>query len=145
MDELIKVLQASFAPCVLISGLGLLLLTLANRLARPIDRIRLLCRELERASSQERGALEEQILTLYRRSRFLQFSMALVTASIFLVSAIILALFSAYIFDVNLALLVKLLFAVSLFCLMVALFLFLLDLRFVLNSIRLEIDRAFRK
>jgi len=142
---LIKVLQASFAPCVLISGLGLLLLTLANRLARPIDRIRILCREAERASHEEAPVLKEQILTLYRRSRLLQFSMALVTASMFFVSAIILILFSAYTFNVDLALWVKLFFVASLFCFMVALLLLLLDLRIVLNSIRIEISHSLEE
>ena len=141
MDDLIKVLQASFAPCVLISGLGLLLLTIANRLARPVDRIRLLCREMERASEQEKPALREQIRILYKRSRLLQASIALITASIFFVSALVFLLFSAYIFNVHLEFLVKLFFMVSLICLMAALLFFLQDIRWVLNSIKVEIRR----
>ena len=145
MDDLIKVLQASFAPCVLISGLGLLLLTLANRLGRPLDRIRILCRELEHAPREEKKALQEQIQILYKRSRFLQFSLALVTLSMFFVSTIILTLFGAFTLHVDLVLLIKLFFAMSILCLMASLFFFFLDIQFVLNSIRLQITRSFER
>ncbi len=38
--DFVQVLQASIAPCVMISGVGLLLLSFSNRLSRPLDRVR---------------------------------------------------------------------------------------------------------
>ena len=142
MDDLIRVLQASFAPCVLISGLGLLLLTLTNRIAKPIERIRLLCRELERAQEKETPALREQVRILYRRARLLQASIALLVASIFFVSVLMFMLFSAFVFHVPVEFLVKLLFMASLVCLMTALLFFMMDVRMALNSIKVEINRS---
>ena len=40
--DLVRVIQAATAPVVLISAVGLLLLVLSNRLARIVDRTRLL-------------------------------------------------------------------------------------------------------
>ena len=141
MENLISVLQASFAPCVLISGLGLLLLTMSNRLARPIDRIRLLCHDLKGSSGKEKMVLREQIEILYKRCRLLQISIALVTASVFFTSVIVLVLFSAYIFNIHPELLVKFFFIVSLISLIASLLFFMLDIRLVLNSLKIEIRR----
>jgi hypothetical protein len=46
LTELIPVLQMAIGPVILISGVGLLLLSMTNRLGRVIDRARLLYREL---------------------------------------------------------------------------------------------------
>ncbi len=142
MDDLIKILQASFAPCVLISGLGLLLLTTTNRLGRSIDRIRLLCQDLKRSSGEDKQVLQEQVAVLYKRCRFLQFSIALLTMSIFFASVIIFALFSAYILGVRPELPVKFSFMASLVSLIIALFLFMLDIRLTLHSVKMEIKRV---
>ena len=59
LKELIPVLQVAIGPVILISGVGLLLLTLTNRYGRTIDRARQLMRELrelrERTGSGWRG------------------------------------------------------------------------------------------
>ena len=141
IDNLIKVLQASIAPCVLVSGLALLLLSMTNRLARPIDRIRLLSGELKRASKEDGLSLREQIKILYKRCRLLQTSITFTTVSILFVSLIILMLFSTYIFNIHLELLVEIFFMGSLICLIVAVIYFIWDIRFSLHSVKIEIDK----
>jgi len=141
VDDLIKVLQASFAPCVLISGLGLVLLTMTNRLARPIDRIRLLCQDLKGSSGEDKKMLQEQVAIFYKRCRILQTAIALITASIFFASVIVLVLFSAYILHINPEVLVKLFFIASLISLIASLLFFMLDIRLTLNSIKIEVRR----
>jgi hypothetical protein len=39
LDSMSTILQAAIAPTVLISGIGLLLLSMTNRYARPLDRL----------------------------------------------------------------------------------------------------------
>ena len=102
IENLIGILQASIAPCVLISGLALLLLSMVNRLSRPIDRIRLLCGEVKRSLAEDLPLLREQITILYKRCQLLQSAITLTTLSIFLVSVIILILFLTYIFNIHL-------------------------------------------
>ncbi|MGA2605707.1 MAG: DUF2721 domain-containing protein, partial [Verrucomicrobiia bacterium] len=59
--ELIPVLQTAVGPTILISGVGLLLLTMTNRLARTIDRARATARELADASEEDRRKGREQL------------------------------------------------------------------------------------
>ena len=42
LEKIIPMLQVAIGPVILISGIGLLLLTMTNRLGRAIDRARLL-------------------------------------------------------------------------------------------------------
>ncbi|MFH1857550.1 MAG: DUF2721 domain-containing protein [Candidatus Omnitrophota bacterium] len=141
MENVVGVLQASFAPCVLVSGLGLLLLTMSNRLSRPIDRIRQLCRELETTSDKEIPSLQEQIRILYKQCRLLRASIAFITISIFFAATIIFLLFFSYRFGIHLEFLVEAAFAASLISLIASLVFFLLDIRLSLNSVKMEIER----
>jgi len=55
VEELIPVLQTAIGPVILISGIGLLLLTMTNRLGRVIDRARGLSAELLTADDAARA------------------------------------------------------------------------------------------
>jgi hypothetical protein len=46
LTDLITTLQLSIGPVILISGVGLILLSMTNRLARVIDRSRLLSQDI---------------------------------------------------------------------------------------------------
>ena len=52
-ENLVQILQASIAPCIFISGLGLALLSMTNRLGRSTDRIRAFTAELKTAPAKE--------------------------------------------------------------------------------------------
>ena len=52
--ELIMILQASLTPVILISGVGLVQLSMVHRFARPVDRIRYLAQEIKTASPQDK-------------------------------------------------------------------------------------------
>lgn len=102
ITDLILILQTSMAPCVLISGVGLLLLSMTNRIGRPIDRIRALTHELRQAEGDQRRILLEEIDILYRRAKLLRIAVTFSILSIFLVSTIILALFVTATFGTSL-------------------------------------------
>ncbi|MGD0613860.1 MAG: DUF2721 domain-containing protein, partial [Verrucomicrobiota bacterium] len=82
LSELIPVLQVAVAPVILISGVGLLLLSLTNRFGRAVDRSRQLIREMREAGDDHRGRLAEQVTILYRRARLIQLSIILGTVSV---------------------------------------------------------------
>ena len=46
IPAVVQILTASIAPVIVISGVGLLLLSITNRYGRAIDRARLLMRDL---------------------------------------------------------------------------------------------------
>src|ERR1017187_8388948 len=66
VSELIPVLQVAIGPVILISGVGLLLLTLTNRYGRTIDRSRQLVREQRECTEADRHRLDGQVEILYR-------------------------------------------------------------------------------
>ena len=142
INNLTMILQASIAPCVLISGLGLLVLSMTNRLARPIERIRLLCHELRRANDNEKVFLREQINILYKRCHILQRALALTTASIFFLSIIILTLFTMHVFTLNFTFVVEWFFAISLICLISSVLFFMQDIRMSLHSVKIEMENS---
>lgn len=141
IDNLIKILQASIAPCVLISGIGLLLLSMTNRLARPIDRIHVLINKLGSVPSGTVPLLHAQIRILYKRCRLLQLAIALMTISIFLTSVIILMLFSTYVFRFSLEPLIKFLFSGALISIILSLLLFFYDICLSLSSLKMEVGQ----
>jgi hypothetical protein len=139
--ELIVVLQTSLAPCVFISGVGLLVLSMTNRLGRPLDRIRALTMELRASEGEQKRILLKEIDILYERAKLLRLAVSLAVTSIFFVATIILLLFVTATFAMGLESIIEVLFSASLICLVLSLVLFLWDIQLGLNSIRVEIDR----
>ena len=143
IEALIKILQASIAPVVLISGVGLLLLTMTNRLGRTIDRIRSLCDQFEEIPGRNSAVIKKQIDILYQRCRYLRSSIVLAIACIMCVSTIVIVLFSMHIFQINLISLVEFLFEVGLLALILSLVTFLMEVWAALASVKLEINSTF--
>lgn len=144
IDSLIKVLQASIAPVVLISGVGLILLTMTNRLGRSIDRARHLCAAYDTAPSAAIPFLKQQIDILFARCQMLRIAIALASVCVGCVSTIVLALFSIYVFGLDLTGFVECLFAGGMIALIGSMFYFLKDIRFALSSLKIEIDHTYR-
>src|SRR5512147_29950 len=93
IGDLLPILQVAIGPVILISGVGLLLLTLSNRFGRAVDRSRLLAREMRDARGEERQRLSRQVEILYRRARLIRLSITLVVVSVLLSALLIIALF----------------------------------------------------
>lgn len=144
-ESLVQSLQASIAPCVLISGLGLLLLSMSNRLGRTIDRMRVFHSALKDASSEEILSIHRQEEILYRRSRLLQTAIGFVLASIFFVSLIMLMLFSTLALNIKFISAIKLFFTVSLLSLIASLIFFFWDICLSLASIRIDMEKGCPK
>jgi hypothetical protein len=144
-SSLIIILQTSMAPCVLISGVGLLLLSMTNRLGRPLDRIRLLTIELRQVPEDQRKIIREEMDVLLGRAKQLQTAIVFATISIIFVAIMIIALFVAATYSFALENLIQILFSASLICLVISLLLFLNDIRQSLNSIKIELERWTEK
>ena len=61
LEQIIPELRDAIGPVILISGVGLLLLTMTNRLGRAIDRARQLKRELPERTGHEREQTLAQV------------------------------------------------------------------------------------
>ena len=140
LTTLIQTLQASIAPCVLISGFGFLLLTMSNRLGRSIDRVRELDDSLEYEKESRQARIKEQIKILFQRCEILQLAITLVICCVLCVSLIVLLLFLSLKFHLPLSNVIEIFFTLNLILLMFALALFLLDIRKGLHSVRIELN-----
>jgi uncharacterized membrane-anchored protein len=116
-------------------------LSMTNRLGRPLDRIRAITSSLEQAEAEQKRVLLEEIDILYRRAKLLQIAVTFAVLSIFFVGTIILFLFVTATFGASLEVVIEVLFSASLISLVVSLVLFLWDIQLGLNSIKIEIDR----
>jgi glucan phosphoethanolaminetransferase (alkaline phosphatase superfamily) len=123
----------------LISGIGLLLLTMTNRLGRTIDRARQLCRELPASSGENRAQTLTQITIIYRRAQVIRLSIGLAGFSVLLVSALIIILFLGALLDWQAGVFIVLIFIVSMVSLFASLVAFLYDINLALHALRLEL------
>lgn len=141
--QLIPILQLAVGPVILISGVGLLLLSFTNRLGRLIDRARLLHREwLASPAPERKELLEEQIGLIDRRAGILQLSIGLAATTLLLVSVLILVLFVAALCQWELGVVIIALFALALVALIGAIIGFLREIMLSLEAVRLETRRG---
>jgi hypothetical protein len=130
-------MQACVSPMLLISGVGLILLTAGNRLSHTIERTRHLAAGMDVAA--DKAGRREQIRILFWRARVLQCAIACVVCSILSSSLIVFSLFWAHFRGVPLQPLATGLFALSLLFLIAAVSLLLVDVSRALAALRLEL------
>src|SRR5215470_14018500 len=104
LRELIPVLQVAIGPVILISGIGLLLLTLTNRFGRAVDRSRQLVREMRELDQADRQRLQGQVQILYRRAGLIRLSIILAAVSVLVASVLIITLFLSALFRLEVGL-----------------------------------------
>ncbi len=132
-----QVIQLAVAPVFLLSGIGIILTVLTNRLARVIDRARRL-EETARSSSGE--PLEEQrgeIMVMASRARLMNRAITLSTGSALLVALVVVLLFLSALLDFNATLPVAGLFILAMLCLIGALLLFLREVFLAIRALKI--------
>ena len=139
VEQLIPVLQTAIGPTILISGVGLLLLTMTNRLARVIDRARITARELPLTRDSDRVKSVEQIRILWRRSRLIRHAIALAAASALFAAILIIVVFVTALLQMETAWLICTLFIICLACLIASLIVFIHDINRGLMALKLEL------
>jgi hypothetical protein len=139
MQQLIPVLQVAIGPVILISGVGLLLLTLTNRFGRAVDRSRQLGRELRLAADADRPGLAGQVEILYRRARFIRLAIIMAALSVLLAALLIIVLFITALWRLEVGLVITLVFICCLGSLIVSLVAFIRDIQLSLHALRLEL------
>ena len=138
LHELIPVLQTAVAPVILISGIGLLLLSLTNRFGRAVDRSRQLIREMRGSPGEERARLAAQVEVLFRRARLIQLSITLSTISVLWAAVLIITLFLTALLNLELSALISFLFICCMGSLIAALLIFIREIHLSLQALKLE-------
>jgi hypothetical protein len=140
LEQLIPELRDAIGPVILISGVGLLLLTMTNRLGRAIDRARLLKRELPERTGREREQILAQVAIIYRRAQMIRWSILLAAISVLLAAALIITLFVTALLQWEQATLASLIFIGSMVSLFGSMIAFIWDINLSLHALKLELE-----
>jgi hypothetical protein len=138
ITELIPVLQIAVGPVILISGVGLLLLSMTNRLGRVIDRARILPRELRTEGHVDHERIQAQLQILHRRAILMRRAIILSSLSALLAAFLIITLFLTALLHMDAAWLILLLFTGCLAALIVSLIVSIIDINQSLHALNLE-------
>ena len=141
-EQLIPELRDAIGPVILISGVGLLLLTMTNRLGRAIDRARQLKRELPERAGREREQVLAQVAIIYRRARLIRLSILLAAISVLLAAALIITLFVAAMAQWQQGLLAGIIFIGSMVSLFGSMIAFIWDINLSLHALKLELGTS---
>jgi Na+/melibiose symporter-like transporter len=144
--SVVQILTASIAPVIVISGVGLLLLSITNRYGRAIDRARLLARDLSESDSESarRRQLSEQLRLTNERAHVLRSSMLYASTSIFFVSLTVLSLFAEQLLQLQRDFIALPFFALCLISLVVSMYYSIRDITVSLAALELEVSDRMR-
>jgi Protein of unknown function (DUF2721) len=145
VDEIAHLIQLSIAPVFLLTGVGTLLNVLSGRLARIIDRARVLEQRLETPEPLRFDAIVNELKILERRGRLMYHAIKLSTSSALLVCFVIAALFASSMVHYSIRLLVIGLFIAAMVASIVSLTLFLREVYFAIETFEIAMPAATRQ
>ena len=145
-QDIVHLIQSAVAPVFLLSGVGVTLGVLTNRLARIVDRARLLEDRLGNPvsfadnlpqSSARGDALANSLQVLARRAHYINVAITLCAISALLVSLVVILLFANAFLLVNLQIAIAVMLVASMSVLTGAFIAFLIEVRLATASLRI--------
>jgi hypothetical protein len=138
----LPIIQAAITPVILISGTGMLMLTLTNRMGRAVDRTRALAGQLRERRGQDNRHLEAQLNVLYDRTRLIRWAVVFAVTSMLIECLLILAIFATTLLGADGAWTMIALFIASISLLIGSLVCFLRDIYLSLEALDNEVQWA---
>ncbi len=126
-------------PGILISGVGLLLLSITNRLGRTIDRARDLSEKIKEGKRPADPETKEQLRVLVKRSGLLRTSVFFASISILLSSLMMVGLFLMVFIGWTLQTPILVLFFIDVASLAMSVLFFMMDVSIALHAMKLEV------
>ena len=139
LEQLIPVLQLAIGPVILMSAIGLLMLSMTNRYGRTIDRARDLSRQRRENAPNAVGRIEEQLVIIVRRAIILRRAIALAALSALLAAVLIILLFVTVLVNIDVAWALAIIFSASLACVIASLVYLIFDINQSLAALKMEI------
>jgi CBS domain containing-hemolysin-like protein len=134
--DVAHVIQSALAPVFLISGVGVMLGVLINRLGRIVDRARTWEAEAEKEAHRAPD-LDARLRVLARRARYISSAITMCAVSALLVALVVVALFANAFLAFNLAALIAILFVAAMLALTGAFLVFLIEVRVATAALRI--------
>lgn len=131
------VIQLAVAPVFLLTGVGALLSVMTNRLARVIDRARVLEAQFGGFDQPARAAASAELGVLARRARLASWAINFCTFAALLVCAVVATLFIDNFLGTNLKWLVGVLFVAAMVALIGGLVAFLSEVYLATHTLRI--------
>ena len=139
MTGLVQTLQLATGPVILISGVGLLLLSMTNRYGHTVDRARLLTAALRNPIEQQNDRIHSQLRILAKRATIARMAITLAAVSVLLASFLVITLFLGLVLSIDVALAVVGLFVLCMIALIASLFHFIVDVNLSLKALWVEL------
>lgn len=137
-ENVAKLIQLALGPVFLISGVGITLNMLTQRLARIVDRARILEEHRERTSDEGRlKRIDKDLRTIWRRTRYVNSAIALATISALLTALVVTLLFASEFTPLGVGVVIAIMFVSSMVSLSIAFIMFLIEVRIATNTLRI--------
>lgn len=137
LSKVVSILSISVGPVILISGVGLLLLSLTNRYGRVIDRARFLAEGLRKAGIDS-SHLKEQIQILRSRAKLLRASITFAAVSVLCTAVLIIGIFIGSIINLSPSIFIVIMFCSCMLSLIGSLACFIKDVNRSLSALDLD-------
>jgi hypothetical protein len=144
LEQIAKVIQLSVAPVFLLTAVGTVLAVLSTRLARVVDRVRVVAARIEEGREGRRTRFDAELALLLRRRKLVNRAITSGVAAALLVCLVIVAAFVGFLAEVDLATVIASLFIGAMLAFVLALLLFLREVVLSLRSLEIE-SAAVRK
>lgn len=137
-ENIAKLIQLALGPVFLLSGVGITLSMLTQRLSRIVDRARTLEGQRERTTEADLlKRIDKDLRAIFRRTKYINGAIALSTVSALLTTLVVTILFASEFSPMSVGVLVAVLFSAAMICLSLAFLLFLVEVRIAINTLRI--------
>jgi hypothetical protein len=137
--DVARVIQLAVAPVFLLTAIGTILSVLSGRLARIVDRARVLSERAHRLPAEERAVFRDEVATLLRRRRLVNLAITCGTSAALLVCVLIASAFVGYLAGADFSIVLAVLFIAAMAAFVAALLLFLREILIAVATLRLEL------
>jgi hypothetical protein len=141
-ENVAHIIQLALGPVFLLSGVGITLSMLTQRLSRIVDRARTLEDRREVTESEPKlKVIDKDLRVILRRSRYINSAIALCTTSALLTALVVTLLFASAFTPMSVGAVIAIMFVASMVCLSIAFLMFLIEVRIATNTLRIGVQK----
>lgn len=137
IGDVSHIIQLAVAPAFLLTAIASMMTVMINRLARLIDRARLLESRLEHAHQEHIAVLHDDLGTLSQRAKLINVGITLCTITAVMICTVIAILFLGNFFQFNMSIPIALLFILAMLVLVIGLIIFLREIFIATKNLRI--------
>jgi hypothetical protein len=137
ITDITRVIQLAIAPVFLLTAIGTFITALSNRLARAVDRRRVVRQHLA-AGGESSAEMRAELAQIQRRANLIYLAILAAVAAALLVCLVVASAFVGALLTIELATLVAVLFILAMCALIISLSLFLREIFLAVSFGRLQ-------